>query len=111
MAIQDFNGDTGPARRAADPRVTRRAPFPARAANHEGSELDHGGDLERLTQAARDELSSDRLLAADRRTIAWCPACGEAVRDGEDYVRDRGDLYHARCAPHRGDGDGDGRSR
>ena len=103
MAIQDFNSETGPARRGADPRRTMRAPFPVRA--------EQGGDWEPLTQHPSGELTSGRLLASDRRTVARCPACGKAVLAGDDYVRDRGDLYHARCARRRDDGDGDGRSR
>ena len=98
MAIQDLNSETGPARRGAAPRRTRRAPFPVRA--------EQGGNLEPLTQHPPGELTSGRLLASDRRTVARCPACGEAVLAGDDYVRDRGDLYHARCARHRGEGDG-----
>lgn len=103
MAIQDSNSGTGPARVAADPRRTRRAPFPARA--------DHGGGLEPLRQHAGDDRTSGSLLASDRRTVARCPACGKAVLAGEDYVRDRGDLYHAQCARHRGEDDGDRRRR
>ena len=69
-----------------------------------------GADVEPLPEHARTEFASGRQLASDRRTIARCPACGKAVLAGEDYVRDRGDLYHAGCSRHRGADDGDGRS-
>ncbi len=95
MAIQDFDNETGSGWPAADPRRTRRAPFPARA--------EHSGDPESLTEQARDGGMSERLLASDRRTVARCPACGKAVLAGDDYVRDRGDLYHTRCARQRGE--------
>lgn len=109
MAIQDFNSDTGRGPSATDPRLTRRAPFPVRAEHRGDPSPEHGGDLQRLARSAREELTSGRLLAEDRRTVARCPACGEAVLAGEDYVRSRGELYHTRCA--RSDGDGDGRRR
>ena len=104
MAIQDFNSDTGRGPSPADPLRTRRAPFPARAEHRGDPNREHGGDLQRLAQSAREELTSGRLLAEDRRTVARCPACGEPVLAGEDYVRSRGELYHARCV--RSDGDG-----
>lgn len=103
MAIQDFHSETGPARPATDPRRTRRAPFPARA--------EHLGDLQAAAQRAREELTTGRLLDSDRRTVAWCPACGKAVLAGDDYVRNRGDLYHAWCARNIEEGSGDARSR
>ncbi len=111
MAIQDFNSDTSRGLSAADPRLTRRAPFPARAEYRGEPNPEHGGDLQRLAQSAREELTSGRLLAEDRRTVARCPACGEAVLAGEDYVRSRGEVYHARCARSDDDGDGDARRR
>ncbi len=91
-----------PVRQDADPRRTGRAPFPVRA--------ERGADVYPLPEQPRGEFTSGRQLASDRRTIARCPACAKAVLPGEDYVRDRGDLYHAGCARHRGADDGDGRS-
>ena len=90
------------ARQDADPRRTWRAPFPVRA--------ERGADVDPLPEHPRGEFTSGRQLASDRRTIARCPACGKAVLAGDDYVRDRGDLYHAGCARRRGGDDGDGRS-
>lgn len=98
MAIQDFNTSTRTTRpdRPGDPRRTMRAPFPLRADR----------DLGRLAARARAELTSGRLLDQPRRTVSPCPACGRAVRGDDEYVRDRGALYHAACALYRIDGDG-----
>ncbi len=92
MAIQDFSSNT-PAPQDADPRRTLRAPFPVRA--------EQGGDQAPLAEHSRGELTtSRRQLASDRRTVARCPACGKPVLAGDDYVRDRGDLYHSWCVRH-----------
>lgn len=100
MAIQDFSSNV-PAPQDADPRRTRRAPFPVRA--------QWGGDAEPFPEHSRGEFTSGRHLATDRRTVGRCPACGKPVLAGDDYVRDRGDLYHSWCVRHQGAGDGDGR--
>jgi hypothetical protein len=66
-----------------------RAPFPSRA------------EFGRLTARAREEITGRRLADASSRIVARCPACGTSVRDGEDYVRSRGDLYHPSCMLYR----------
>ncbi len=58
-------------------------------------------DLSRLSARAREELTRRRLAGESSRTVASCPACGSSVRGGDDYVRDRGALYHAGCALYR----------
>ena len=91
MAIQDFSSNT-PAPQDADPRRTLRAPFPVRA--------EQEGDQAPLAEDSRGELTTSRHLASERRTVARCPTCGKPVLAGDDYMRDRGDLYHSWCVRH-----------
>ena len=84
----DHGSPPGP-RRRRNPARELRAPSPSQTA------------LSRLSARTRDELAGRRLAGESSRTVASCPACGSSVRGGDDYVRDRGAIYHAGCALYR----------
>ena len=90
MATEPTTGNgSRPGALGRDPAGALRAPFPART------------DLSRLSARAREELTGRRLAGESSRKVASCPACGSSVRGGDDYVRDRGAIYHAGCALYR----------